>query len=98
MVSRRQFLKHAVATGVIAAVGPSLIVKAAETFAAPAGGQLTYEMLEQTYQEAMLGREEPDMIVIHDIQDYRRLVRLVQKVNSDPRYRWEVVSDADVHV
>ncbi len=98
MLSRRQFLRRAAAAGVVVAASPSLIAKSAETFAAPAGGQLTYEMVEETYQQLQLGYDEPDLIFVQDIEHFKRLVNLVQKVNSDPRYRMEVVSDADVHV
>lgn len=93
MVSRRQFLKHAVATGVVAAVAPSLLANVPQSLV-PKNYHATVEL---TYRDIVLGHEEPDLICIPDIEHYRRMVQLLQKLNDgleSGRYHWETVSDA----
>jgi len=88
MLSRRQFLKRAVATGAVAAIAPSLLLKTAKvpsvTVAQVKG--LSYKELEGAYTSAVLGREEPDMIILTS-----RAYRLLRKLYNDPRYINEFV-------
>jgi TAT (twin-arginine translocation) pathway-exported protein len=106
MVTRRQFLKHAIATGVVAAVAPALLTKTKEIFpfdkplpdsvfvdTPMLGRSLTYTDLENAYQSVVMGHEEPDLIWVHDVRTYRFLAKMYE----DVRYREEFLH-ADLHV
>ena len=119
MISRRQFLRHAIATGVVAAVAPPLLGKRANPFMVmestakglndykksqiaadvERAAQLTYKDLEETYNALVLEHDEPDLIWVSDVEHYRRIVRIISKINEHPeRYHWETVTDGDLYV
>jgi len=87
MLSRRAFLKHAIAAGVVAAVAPSLLKQAATPtmmLESTAKGRLSYEQLRNAYQQVTFGYDEPNLIVMD-----QRIYRIFKRLHDDPRYQNE---------